>query len=191
MINKACSDHHTFMDNLYLHQDGITYNKRLANYPLDLLSVLNTRWRKFIIKEDQIKRRYLLESLQRTYVLSECADSGTCPLSDCPLSSFDEYIAFSGGDVIVEGGYNKILNHLIKSIPASSIKYNCNVTRISWAEQSVSGKVEVTYKTSETDNNIFRSDHVIVTLPLGCLKRNHVTFFNPQLPFPKVKAIEK
>lgn len=41
----------------------------------------------------------------------------------------------------------------------------------------------------KTDGGMFESDEVVVTVPLGCLKRNTLTF-SPALPAPIVRAIQ-
>ena len=41
----------------------------------------------------------------------------------------------------------------------------------------------------ETDGGMFESDEVVVTVPLGCLKRNTL-IFSPTLPIPIVRAIQ-
>jgi spermine oxidase len=41
-----------------------------------------------------------------------------------------------------------------------------------------------------SDNTTFEADHVIVTVPLGVLKRDYTTMFTPELPLSKRNAIE-
>ncbi|KAI9581178.1 peroxisomal N(1)-acetyl-spermine/spermidine oxidase [Glossina fuscipes] len=40
------------------------------------------------------------------------------------------------------------------------------------------------------DGSIFKAEHVICTVPLGVLKQNHKTLFDPELPHYKQEAIE-
>ncbi len=41
-----------------------------------------------------------------------------------------------------------------------------------------------------SDNSTYEADHVIVTVPLGVLKRDYTTMFTPELPVSKRNAIE-
>lgn len=75
--------------------------------------------------------------------------------------------AFKGKDVIVTDGYDHITNHLSKDI---DIRLNHNVTKLDYN----SDKVIV-----NTSQGIFIADHVIVTVPLGVLKKNIITFNPP------------
>jgi monoamine oxidase len=63
---------------------------------------------------------------------------------------------------------------------------NHPVSRISWADPA---SVVVTMENGQN----FRSDHVVVTIPLGALKENIArqgsdAFFNPVLPAPVLEA---
>lgn len=64
------------------------------------------------------------------------------------------------------------------------VELNKLVNRIHWNPQEGRPRVEC------TDNSQYTADHIVVTIPLGVLKLNHATLFNPQLPASKVSAIE-
>lgn len=87
------------------------------------------------------------------------------------LSSKDYYNdeEFSGEDVIITNGYDNITHYLAKGI---NIKLNTTVNRIDYSKNNIS---------VNTNQGIFQSNYMIVTVPLGVLKNNRISF-NPPLP---------
>ncbi|MBT4061104.1 MAG: FAD-dependent oxidoreductase [Lentimicrobiaceae bacterium] len=82
------------------------------------------------------------------------------------LSSLDYYDdeEFSGDDIIVTNGYDRIADYLAKGL---NIELNKKVTGIDYSASKV--------LVSTTDQE-FSADYVIVTVPLGVLKNNVVNF---------------
>jgi monoamine oxidase len=89
-----------------------------------------------------------------------------------------ETSAFRGGDVFVNGGYDGIPKWLARGL---DIVYNTVVNQIAWG----SGGVSVT-----AGATTWQAKSVIVTLPLGVLKANRVTF-SPALPAAYQTAIQQ
>lgn len=83
---------------------------------------------------------------------------------------------FTGNDAIVTNGYDSITNLLAQSL---TIKYNYVVSSINYQ-----GSTVITTANGET----FESDYILVTVPLGVLKRNSIVF-TPALPAGKSTAI--
>ncbi len=90
---------------------------------------------------------------------------------------FDDDEAFSGKDVIVTNGYDKIANLLGQGL---DIRLNSRVTEVNYT--SIKSLVNV-------NGDSVEADYVIVSVPLGVLKNNSV-FFNPTLPIDKQGAIK-
>ena len=90
---------------------------------------------------------------------------------------FDDDEAFSGKDVIITNGYDKIANLLGQGL---DIRLNSRVTEVNYT--SIKSLVNVKGDSVE-------ADYVIVSVPLGVLKNNSVSF-NPTLPIDKQGAIE-
>ena len=89
---------------------------------------------------------------------------------------FDDDEEFSGADVIVTNGYDKVTDFLAKGL---DIRLNSRVTVINYANN----------KTIVTANGTdLAADYVVVSVPLGVLKNNTVTF-TPALPSDKRAAI--
>ena len=95
------------------------------------------------------------------------------------LNNYDEGIdAYRGGNLFVKSGYEGIPIFLAKSIP---IEYNISVTKI--ATDSTGVTVTAGAKT-------WRAGAVVVTVPLGILKANAITF-TPALPVAYTNAIKQ
>lgn len=86
--------------------------------------------------------------------------------------------AFKGEDIIATNGYDNISNYLAKDL---DIRLNTKVTSINYAND----KIAVV-----TDNGEYSADIVLVTVPLGVLKKDIITF-TPELPNNTLSAIEK
>ncbi|MFM9449485.1 FAD-dependent oxidoreductase, partial [Streptomyces acidiscabies] len=87
-------------------------------------------------------------------------------------NQFDDDENFSGGDVIITNGYDKIAQYLAQGI---NILLNEKVSAIDYSGT----KVTVT-----TSTTTYQTDFVLVTVPLGVLKNNIINF-TPALPNDK------
>ena len=86
---------------------------------------------------------------------------------------------YSGDDVIITNGYDKIPEMLAKDL---DIRYNQKVTKIDYNKNN---KIIVTASGQE-----FEADAVICTVPLGVLKKDVITF-SPELSDEKKEAISQ
>lgn len=99
-------------------------------------------------------------------------------VSDLSLFEWDQDGEQSGGDVIFPKGYEQLVNGLAKGLDirtktrVESIDYNDKTVRIG------------------TGQGEFRCQRVVVTLPLGVLKKGSVRF-SPELPSQKQKSISR
>lgn len=80
-------------------------------------------------------------------------------------------------DVTLEGGYRQLIERLAIDL---DIRLGNAVVEIRYDENGV---------TIVTDQETYQGSHVIVTVPLGVLKSNTITF-NPPLPEEKTQAIK-
>jgi monoamine oxidase len=97
--------------------------------------------------------------------------------SDLSLLSWDEDERFGGGDVLFPKGYDQIVKNLAEGL---DIRLNQAVKKVEYNNQGV----KVT-----TNSATFEADKVIITLPLGVLKKGTVEF-SPALPGKKQAAIK-
>jgi len=85
--------------------------------------------------------------------------------------------AFPGKDVIVTNGYDKVANLLGQGL---DIRLNSRVTEINY---------NATKSLVKVNENSIEADYVIVSVPLGVLKNNSISF-QPSLPASKLSAIQ-
>jgi len=90
---------------------------------------------------------------------------------------FDDDEAFSGKDVIVTNGFDKVANYLGQGL---NIRLNSRVTELNYTATKSLVKV---------NGNSIEADYVIVSVPLGVLKNNGISF-TPTLPATKQSAIQ-
>jgi len=90
--------------------------------------------------------------------------------------------AFTGGQdcVNLSQGYGSIVDVLVKSLPQSVLEVGKEVTQVEWKRNLDENSPPVVV--SCNDGSIYCARHVIVTLSLGCLKKNAYKLFNPPLP---------
>ncbi len=89
---------------------------------------------------------------------------------------FDDDEVFGGDDVIVTNGYDNIAEFLANDL---NIQFNSAVNSINYEGRKVKIK---------TSNQILEADFVIVTVSLGVLKQEQITFI-PPMPEHKQQAI--
>lgn len=99
-------------------------------------------------------------------------------LDNLGLKGFDEDSKFGGEDVVFPKGYTQLVQALSTDL---DIRTKHFVQQISYDDTGV----QVT-----TDRGVFNGSRVIVTVPLGVLKRGSIKF-SPELPEKKLAAIEK
>ncbi|KAK8214832.1 hypothetical protein M8818_002415 [Zalaria obscura] len=91
-----------------------------------------------------------------------------------------------GENPFVAETYHKILDHVAKpALEKARIEYECKVTGIRYGEKAASGKPTI----ETADGRSEQFDDVVVTTPLGWLKRNKAAF-QPDLPPRLSKAID-
>ena len=98
-------------------------------------------------------------------------------LENISLFSLDAGKEMKGGDKLVQGGYEKVIEYLAKDI---DIRLNTPVSTIVQTQTGV--------LVSDTSGNTFSGSKVIVTVPLGVLKKWYISF-EPTLSKEKLQAI--
>ncbi|MCI4378637.1 hypothetical protein PGIGA_G00218300 [Pangasianodon gigas] len=125
---------------------------------------------------------------------SECTDEAASSLYEVSASQIGYYIALEGGffNSLGPGGYQAILDILLKALPSGTILRNTEVKSIQWGSKGDEGKEENHPVRVICENDqIIETDHVIVTVSLGVLKQKARTMFEPALPKSKLDAIER
>ncbi|KAI1315940.1 hypothetical protein EDD11_000190 [Mortierella claussenii] len=109
------------------------------------------------------------------------ADENAIPLDKVSLKYMDAEDMPPGDHCIMANGYDRVLDVLCKDMGSVDIRLEHVVDRIEYNESNV--KIS-------TNKGLFTADVVLVTLPLGVLKSNSVTF-SPPLPERKQMAIKR
>ncbi|MDB5082198.1 MAG: monoamine oxidase [Chloroflexi bacterium] len=120
----------------------------------------------------------ILQRALRWTLFSDIENDFAADLAELSLLAWDEDKGFRGDDVIFPGGYRQITDGLAKGL---DIRLNQVVTGIEYDSKGV----RVT-----TNQGVFSGSRVVVTLPLGVLKKGGVKF-TPALPGPKLQAIQR
>ncbi|KAM9324109.1 peroxisomal N(1)-acetyl-spermine/spermidine oxidase [Gastrophryne carolinensis] len=131
-------------------------------------------------------------ALLRGLLNIECCISGTHSMDHLALCPYGEYTMLPGLDCTFPKGYESLVNQIKANLPDSTVMLNKPVKRINWDgsfhnQDSDVYPVEVQCEGGDT----FVADHVIVTVPLGFLKKQAEDFFRPPLPPSKAQAIKK
>jgi len=99
-------------------------------------------------------------------------------IADLSLYYWDDSEEMEGGDVLFPKGYGQIADLLAQGL---DIRLNQVVKKITYGDQGV---------TVTTNQGDFLGENVIITLPLGVLKKG-VVEFSPPLPRRKIIAINR
>ncbi|KAF4087135.1 hypothetical protein AMELA_G00092360 [Ameiurus melas] len=124
----------------------------------------------------------------------ECTDEAASSLYEVSASQIGYYIALEGSffNSLGPGGYQAILDLLLKGLPSGTILSNTAVKSIQWDSQGNKSKEENhPVRVICGNDQIIQADHVIVTVSLGVLKQQARTMFEPDLPKSKLDAIER
>ena len=99
-------------------------------------------------------------------------------IANLGVKGFDEDSEFSGADVVFPQGYTQLVQALSTDL---DVRTKHLVQQVDYDDNGV----KVT-----TDHGVFNGSRVIVTVPLGVLKRGSIKF-SPELPEAKLAAIEQ
>ncbi|XP_014883546.1 peroxisomal N(1)-acetyl-spermine/spermidine oxidase-like [Poecilia latipinna] len=117
----------------------------------------------------------------------ECCVNGSHSLDEVGLGAFGQYKTFPGLDCTFPGGYEGLIANLMSELPDDIVRYNRPVRSVFWSNTEKQSSVIVECEDGERMN----ADHVIVTVPLGYLKRHHTRLFRPPLPLHKLHSIQR
>ncbi|XP_068597260.1 peroxisomal N(1)-acetyl-spermine/spermidine oxidase-like [Brachionichthys hirsutus] len=123
-----------------------------------------------------------------TLMKYECCFNGTPSMDELDMMAQSRYKALPGRDCTFPGGYEGLIRSLMLELPRALVTYNSPVRCVRWnnTERSES-KVILECDGGER----LSADHVIVTVPLGFLKKHCSTLFRPPLPLHKSSSIQR
>lgn len=158
-----------------------------------------------MLKDVTAEDKQLRKAIFETLINRETCISGCHSMDEVSLKDFGSYTELPGGNTTIPKGFNQVLNCLLAEISeraASKSKLgdksnlmdgkqltilkSHRVCQIKWKGVSSAHKrVQVICENGST----FECDHVVVTLPLGVLKKEADRLFEPNLPTYKLEAI--
>ncbi|XP_013788082.1 peroxisomal N(1)-acetyl-spermine/spermidine oxidase-like [Limulus polyphemus] len=97
------------------------------------------------------------------------------------LQTMKNYKVIPGGDIKHPLRYTSLLDVIVNSLPEGVLKHSHEIFRINWTDPKC--------KVSCLNGKVFEEDHVILTVPLGVLKKKCTSMFNPSLPRQNLEAI--
>lgn len=171
------------------------------NSNISLSKYLDDQFHSYIINYDSS----CLDSLTKGYewyckFLLEI--NGCHSLSHVSLKLLNNYKECEGDPhVELKNGYSSLINIFLSLISPDRILKNKCVVKIDWSdfkenekevEKSECGSAK-NYKSIKIlcgDGDIFLADHVVITIPLGFLKKHNQTLFIPSLCISKLRAIQ-
>ncbi|XP_068111426.1 peroxisomal N(1)-acetyl-spermine/spermidine oxidase [Hyperolius riggenbachi] len=121
----------------------------------------------------------------------ETCISGTHSMDHIALCSYGEYTTLPGLDCTFPRGYESLVNEIKQNLRNDTVILNKAVNRIRWNGSFMDSDANVYHVEVQcADGDTFLADHVIVTVPLGFLKKRAEYFFSPSLPASKLHAIK-
>lgn len=99
----------------------------------------------------------------------------------------DDPYGFLGEHVLLKHGYGPLVDGLLNGLERN-VKYDCKVQSVDYS--AVDGPVQLTVESAFRVAETYSYDSVLVTVPLGVLKRGSIRF-EPSLPQDKQEAIER
>ncbi|KAI4877632.1 hypothetical protein NFI96_022997, partial [Prochilodus magdalenae] len=155
----------------------------------EVLRLANEEWK----EEDQATKDLRL-ALLSTLLKIECCVSGTHTMDEVGLGAFGMYKTLPGLDCTFPGGYDGLIDHMMNELPKNIVLYNKPVKCIHWNNtyKQSSSKGRTCPVTVECVNGeTYEADHVIVTIPLGYMKKHQDTLLRPPLPLHKLHSVQR
>lgn len=139
-------------------------------------------------KDTDPRIKSLRMSLISNMLKVECCVNGTHSLDDLGLGACGLYQTLPGLDCTFPGGYDGLIKSLVRELPSGTVSYNHPVRCVHW-NNTRKADSSVTIECESGERIV--ADHVIVTVPLGYLKKNHTALFSPSLPLHKLHSIQR
>ncbi|XP_037535178.1 peroxisomal N(1)-acetyl-spermine/spermidine oxidase [Nematolebias whitei] len=132
--------------------------------------------------------RSLLLCVISNMLKAECCINGAHSMDEVGLGAYGLYKSLPGLDCTFPGGYEGLTKNLMSELPDGLVTYNHPVQCVHWNDaEKTENSVTVECENGES----VVADHVIVTVPLGYLKKHHSTLFHPPLPLHKLHSIQR
>ncbi len=131
----------------------------------------------------------LVRAIFEARLKEEKNDTACSDLNQLSAKGWNAFEESSGDNMIVlKYGYGALVDHLKSKLPEENILLNEVVSKIDYSSDNV---IISTKNRKSGNESEFSAKYCICTVPLGYLKANHKDLFEPSLPSPKAKAIQK
>lgn len=157
------------------------------------------------LKKKDTNEKVTRKAIFRNLLLREACISGSHSINDVNLKDFGAYEELPGGNLVVDGGYIRIIGILLNEIDnhvqeRKDIKFepylDHEVTEIKWKQADIGSKAGDDKKSlvqvNCSNGSKFTCNEVVITLPLGVLKecvKGGNPLFTPHLPQYKIDCI--
>ncbi|CAG09386.1 unnamed protein product [Tetraodon nigroviridis] len=123
-----------------------------------------------------------------TLLKLESGINGAHSMDEVGLGAFGQYKSLPGLDCTFPGGYEGLIKNMMEGLPSGLVTYHQPVRCVHW---NATEKKEKPVIIQCNNGEMIAADHVIVTIPLGFLKKHHSTLFSPPLPLNKIHSIQR
>lgn len=160
---------------------------------------LRDRFQKFVDKFDDLQERKQAMHLFDWHIRFQTIDNSCKTLDNLSAKYWGKY-SYNGepcqAHYNFKYGFRSVVDYLTKILDNDSIQYNKEVIEIQVCEKQTQrnsrdhqkDRLNISVKCS--DGSVYLSKSVLITFPLGVLKKRHSTLFRPPLPNSMLKAIE-
>jgi len=125
----------------------------------------------------------LVESVLRWFELYETIDNSCENLSLLSMKAYSEWTDFDEGQMVrLKGGWQGVIDFLVKYVGTNRIQLNCPVRKIRYSADGVT----VFHLRGSTQCNL-----VILTQSIGVLRDNCEQFFEPSIPTTRIQSLNK
>ncbi|CAG2100453.1 unnamed protein product [Medioppia subpectinata] len=161
------------------------------------------------LKDVDTEGKELRKCIFNTLLNRETCISGCNSMDEMSLKDFGSYSELPGGNTTIPLGFNQVLNALLNEINERvaaksklgdksnlmdgkqfSILKSQRVTKIKWRDLTADGNTPAKVEILCENGSTYICNHVVVTVPLGVLKRESLNLFVPKLPQYKLDAIK-
>ena len=135
----------------------------------------------------------LVKSIYRSRVIQEKQCKGCDSLHEITAASLnlEDHSSDPESFKALNSHFSSLIQYLASKFSSNKIKLNNKVETIDYTKQNeILIKARCAGETKQKEI-IYSCDYVIVTMPLGFLKKEHANIFAPPLPSEKIFAIER
>ncbi|XP_067092840.1 peroxisomal N(1)-acetyl-spermine/spermidine oxidase isoform X1 [Osmerus mordax] len=140
---------------------------------------------------EQASTRALRLSMVSTLLKTECCVSGTHSMDLVGLGAFGLYKTLPGLDCTFPRGYDGLIDNMMKELPGGIVSYRRPVHCVHWGRDRTGDMGQAPVVVECQDGERIPADHVIITVPLGYLKKHHATLLSPPLPLHKQHSVQR